>query len=50
MSYSDAYFVLHSTYRVVLELRHPRPGVGIVYVYDRVVFLLPFLFFERNKQ
>lgn len=31
---------LHFTYRVVLELCHPRPGVGVVNVDDRIVLLL----------
>lgn len=41
----------HPTYRIVLQLRHPRPGVGIVNVYDRVVFLLLlFISNEKNKE
>lgn len=39
--------IYSSTHRVVLELCHPRPGVGIVNVDDRVVLLLAY--FSSNE-
>lgn len=41
---------LHLTYRVVLELCYPRPGVRIVNVDDRIVLLIAVFQFERNEQ
>lgn len=37
------------TYRVVLELCHPRPRVGVVEVHDRVMLLLMKLHLDEKN-